>query len=779
MKKFRLNTEQLTSLCPISTFDFDTTGDLEPLNGIIGQERAAEALQFGLAIDKKGYNIYIAGLSGTGRSSYATSITESLAEKIKAPSDFLYVYNFKQPDRPRILEMVAGKGELFKNEIEDTIEQIVHDLPNLFHGTEYETQKANIIKRFQEENMKLMKRLNEIAQEHGFTFKETERGLVTVPLKEDKVMTPEEYNSLSADEMEDLKYKSEKLSRITIEVLGQLKGLDEKTENAIIALDKELSRKIIDPKIKNIIEKYKDNRDIEDYLNNINRDILDNLNYFKQSNEDVNDDMRKLLMNQVNKEDEFLNRYKVNLFINNSELKHAPIINETNPTFYNLFGSIEYKNEMGVLKTDLTQIKPGAIHMANGGYLILQVKDILMQPYSWDTLKRVLKTGEANLENLNSKAGYVVTSTLKPEAVPVKLKVILVGDQYHYQLLYNLDEDFKKLFKVMADFDIEMNRNSENTAKMARFIATHCREVDLLEFDKSAVCRVIEISSRLASHQNKLSSQFNQIVEILYEADAWAKLDGADIITEKYVKKAVAQKIYRNNKYEDKLNEMFKEETLLIDVEGEKIGQINGLAVMGTGQHQFGKPSRITVSTYKGKPGIINIEREVKKSGSLHDKGVLILSGYLGSKYAQKEPLSLTVSVSFEQSYSVIDGDSASSTELYAILSSIAQVPIDQGIAVTGSINQKGEIQPIGGVNEKIEGFFDICKIKGLTGKQGVIIPKQNINNLMLKEEVIDAVENGQFHIYAISNADEGIEILTKMPAGEKNKKRAISSEFN
>lgn len=404
--------------------------------------------------------------------------------------------------------------------------------------------------------------------------------------------------------------------------------------------------------------------------------------------------------------------------------------------------------------------------MANGGFLILNVKEVLTQPYGWETLKRALKTGEINIESLNKVTGYVVTSTLKPEPIPLDIKVILIGDDSIYHALYSMDEDFRKLFKIMADFDVEMKKNEENIYKMARFIASHCEKEGLKHFDKNAVARIMEYSSRLADHQEKLSSRFNQIVEILYEADAWAQIDEVPLVSKEHVEKAIQQKIYRNSKYEEKLNEMFKDGSLLIDVSGYRIGQINGLAVMGTGEYSFGKPSRITVSTYKGKTGIINIEREVKKSGSIHDKGVLILSGYLGQKYAQRHPLSLGVSISFEQNYSIIDGDSASSTELYGILSSIAGVPIDQSIAVTGSVNQNGEIQPIGGVNDKIEGFYEVCKLLGFTGQQGVLIPKQNIKNLMLKREVIEAVEAGTFHIYAIGHVEEGIEILTGVPAG-------------
>lgn len=771
----RLKPEVLTSPCYIEDLSFRSTGELEPLKGIIGQERAVEALEFGLSIKKKGYNVFIAGLSGTGRNSYSNSITEKFAEKMPIPNDWVYVFNFKNPDSPKALSMEAGTGIHFKKNIEGMIVQLKKEIPTAFNGTEYETKRNDIIKEFQQKNQEIVNQLNETSRKFGFLFKESEQGLMTVPLKEGRPMTQEEYNALSIEDMENLREASNKLGMETLDIFNKLRDLEEQLTSTIKKLDEKIAYDIINYHINKLVQRYGHRKEIIAYINDLEKDIIENVDAFKTT--DDKKDMKQLLMMPEKTNEQFLNRYKVNLFIDNSALEYAPIINETNPTHANLLGTIEYKNEMGILRTDFMEIKPGSLHRANGGFLIIQAKEILTQPYAWETLKRTLKTGEINIESLNKQMGYVVTSSLKPEAIPIDLKVIIIGDAYIYHSLYSLDEDFKKLFKIMADFDIEMTKNKENILKMAKFIAAHCNEVGLMEFDKTAVARIIEYSSRLADHQEKLSSRFNQIVEILYEADTWAQQEGATSVTKQHVEKAIQQKIHRNSKYEEKLNEMFKEGTLLIDVEGEKIGQINGLAVMGTGEYSFGKPNRITVSTYRGKPGIINIEREVKKSGSLHDKGVLILSGYLGCKYAQEKPLSLSVSISFEQNYSMIDGDSASSTELYAILSSIAEVPIKQSIAVTGSVNQKGEIQPIGGVNEKIEGFYDVCKLKGLTGEQGVIIPKQNVKNLMLKEEVVHAVRDNKFHVYAVGHVEEGIEILTGISAGVKNEQGEYPAE--
>lgn len=769
MEKYKIDWQRLNSFCSMDTFSFDTTKDLKPLKGIIGQDRAAKSLEFGLKMKKRGYNIYVSGLSGTGRSSYTESIARSYAESMQTPQDWVYVYNFKHPDKPKALGMEAGVGRQFKKDIESMIEQIRNEIVTAFRSTEYESKKTELVKEYQEKNQEMIKKLNEVASEYGFMFKETEHGLVTIPLVEDRPMSQEEYENLSAEKMDEIREKSNELSLKTFEMFNEIKDLEEKLRRKIKKLDEQTGYDVINYYIKKLLNRYNHRKEIREYINEMERDIVENIHRFRKGDESSQDKGAAALFMKRGSDDNFQIRYRVNLFIDHSETKHAPIINENNPTFYNLMGAIEYKNEMGALRTDFTQIKPGSLHMANGGFLLLHTREILLQPYAWDTLKRALKTGEINIENLSQQMGLMVTSMLKPEPIPLDIKVLLIGDAYTYNLLYALDEDFKKLFKIMADFDTEMSKDQESMEKMAAFIATHCEEVGLKNFDRSAVCRVIQYSSRLADHQEKLTSRFSQVVEVLYEADQWATEGGADVVAVEHVEKAIEERTYRNNKYEEKLNELFEDGTLLMDVTGEKIGQINGLVVMGSGQHSFGKPTRITVTTYRGKPGIINIEREVAKSGPIHSKGVYVLSGYLGKKYAQEHPISLSVSISFEQNYSMIDGDSASSTELYGILSSISNTPIKQSIAVTGSVNQNGEIQPIGGVNEKIEGFFDVCKRMGFTGEQGVIIPRQNMKNLMLKDEVVEAVKDNQFHIYAIGHVEEGIEILTGIPAGTED----------
>lgn len=763
VKDFRLSPEVLTKRCDIERFNFNTTAELNPLKGIIGQERGSKALRFGLRMKEKGYNIYVTGIGGTGRTTFTNSIANEFAYQDPVPSDWVYVYNFKKRESPKALRLSSGSGRKFKNDVEETIKNLRRLIPDTFKGMEYESRRSEIVKISNHKKSQILKDLNVKSAEYGFMFSPTEQGLMSIATKDDKPMSEEEFQNLSVQEREDMLSRYNELHLETINDFNLFRREDEKLLQAIKDLDKQIAKDTVEFDIKRLKEKYNDGDKIEEYLTMLEEDILENIDKFKKGTT-----KRNLSLFDFSGEDDgsFFQRYDINLFIDNSNLEYAPIINESNPIYNNLMGSIEYKSQMGVLATDFTQIKPGSLHLANGGYLIFQMKEILSNPISWEMLKRALKTDEINIENQNRLMGLAVTSSLKPEPIPLDIKVIIIGDEYTYNMLYAYDDDFKKLFKIRADFDTEMKRNSSNIHLMTEFIAAHCLDNKLRHFDKTAVGRIVEYSSRLVGHKDKMSTEFNRIVEILYEADLWAGEDGANTITDKHIEKAIEEKVYRSNKYEEKLNENFGDGTILMDLDGEKIGQINGLAVLSTGDYSFGKPSRITASVYSGEDGIINIEREAKQSGKTYDKGVLILSGYLGDNYATKKPLGLSIGIGFEQNYSTIDGDSASSTELYAILSAMARIPIKQYIAVTGSVNQKGEIQPIGGVNEKIEGFYEVCKKKGLTGLQGVMIPKRNIKNLMLKSEVIDAVIEGKFHIYAVEHVEEGIEILTGMKVG-------------
>jgi lon-related putative ATP-dependent protease len=757
-----LQPEKLCKKCDARMFEFETTEEIISLEGIIGQERAVKAIEFGLGIKRHGYNIFMTGLTGTGKTSYARTVALEKAINERVPDDWCYLYNFKNPGEPMALSLPAGMGKIFVADIDNLLEELRGEIPKTFNSEEYERQKGNILKEFQENRSALMEKLNLVAQENGFLLKRTGSGFLSVPLRDGQELSEEEYSRLEQPEREILEKKSTEIQFKALEISRLIQNEEKKLKKLFKELEQKRGLQAVGHFIDEIKEKYKEYPKVITYLEELREEVLANLKDFIEDEED------KQLPFPWVKQSSAVTKYNVNLLIDNSDTRGAPVVVETNPTYYNLAGRLEHENRLGMVTTDFTMIKSGALHRANGGYLILQAKDVLLNPQSWEVLKRVLKTKEIRIETIGEQYALFSMTTLKPEPIPVDVKVILIGSPLLYYLLYRNDEDFKKLFKIRSDFDGVMDLSIENMTKMANFISANCQSEGLTHFDRSGVARVVDYSVRLAEHQNKLTTRFNEIVEILYEADAWAALENSPYVRAEHVDKAVREKISRSDKYEKKLLEMVEEGQLLLDFQGEKAGQVNGLAVIDMGDYTFGRPSRITVSTYLGRRGIVNIERESRMSGRIHDKGVLIISGYLGGKYAQGIPLTLSASICFEQSYDGVDGDSASSAELYALLSSLSEVPLRQGIAVTGSVNQKGEIQPVGGITWKIEGFFKACKLQGLTGDQGVIIPHQNIINLMLDEEVVEAVREGKFHIYAVKTVEEGMEILTGMPAGER-----------
>ncbi|MDB8806060.1 Lon protease family protein [Romboutsia sp. 1001216sp1] len=762
--KYKVRVEDLKPSSLIENLSFSTTEEIDSKREIIGQDRAVKAIEFGLKMKKSGYNIYVAGTNGLGRVSYTSELIKKYTSNNKQNNnrDWVYVNNFKNINEPTALSFKSGVGKIFKEDIEEIIQKLKCEVPKLFNSKEYEYHSRILMSELENSIQGIISELNEFAKPRGFKFEVTERGLVSIPIKEDgTLMQEQELGQLTPTQINKLREEGLKLNQDSKEYIDKIKNCEDDYKNKTIDLDKNVGRSLVGFYDKYLLDKYGKEEKIQRYINDLCNDIVNNIDKFKDKNEGNQQNPMALfgMMGQKN-DDKFFNRYKVNLFIDNSECEDCKIIVESNPTYYNLIGCIEYKNEIGALTTSFTEVKPGALHKANGGYLIINVKDLLSNPFSWDCLKRSLKTGKISIESLNKQYGYLVTSTLKPEPIDLDVKVILIGDSRYYGLLYSYEEDFRNLFKVMADFDIEIDKNDENIYKTIQLIADTCNNEKLKHFERDAVEKVIEYSIKLSDNKDKLTARVSNIIDLVYESEAISD-DSELYVTAKDVQNAIEQKVYRNNKYEEKLNEMFEDKTLLIDIEGEKVGQINGLAVMGTGEYSFGKPSKITASTYRGRHGVINIEREIKQSGSIHDKGVLILSGYLGERYGKERPLSITTSITFEQNYSGVDGDSASSTELYAIISSIADIPIKQSIAVTGSVSQKGEIQPIGGVNQKIEGFFDVCKLKGFSQKQGVMIPIQNVKNLILKDEIVEAVKAGTFSIYAISSIEEGLEILT------------------
>jgi lon-related putative ATP-dependent protease len=765
-KPKELSYRDLDNRCNLDSLPFKNTSELSTYEGIIGQERASTAMKFGLKMKMRGYNIYMSGPTGTGKTSFAKQIIGEIAANQRRPDDWCYIYNFSQPNQPIAINLPAGTGKQFQQDMEDFTKIIKQEIVNAFDNDQYEKEKSEIMDEYENRKNELLDKLSKDAEEHGFKVNTGSSGIYFMPIIEGRTISEEEYSNLDEETKGKINEKTNILQQDTLDIIRKLKSNDRETEQKVSEWENRIVLLALGVHINDLKEKYKKFDFIEKYLGEVQQDILDNLDDFRE--EEVSEEQQQVIIPWMQKTETPINKYKVNVLVDNGGIKGAPVIIDSNPTYSNLIGKIEYENEFGSVSTDYTKIKPGLFHMANGGYLILQAKDILSNPQSYEAINRVLKTKKITIENMKDQTGVVAVTAIKPQPIPVDLKVILVGSTSIYQLLYEYEEDFRKLFKVKVDFDEEMDRNDENILKLSKFISGFCRKENTLHFDRSGVAKVVEYTSWLVEDKNKLSTRFNEIVEILCEACMWAEDDGARMVKAKHVERAIAEKAYRCNRLDKKLLEMLNDGTIMVDTDGTEVGQINGLTVMDMGDYSFGKPSRITASTYIGESGIVNVEREVDLSGTSHSKGVLILSGYIGQKYAQEFPLSLSASLCFEQLYGGVDGDSASSAELYAILSSLAEVPIKQSIAVTGSVNQKGEIQPVGGVTYKIEGFFELCKLRGLTGEQGVIIPYQNINNLILNEEVLDAVRKKLFHIYPVKTIDEGIELLTGKKAGEK-----------
>jgi lon-related putative ATP-dependent protease len=761
-KDMELEVRDLRNVCDPASFAFETTKELESLDGIIGQGRAAAAMEFGLSIKRSGYNIFVSGTTGTGRSSYTKSIVNKIAQNEKTPGDCCYVYNFKTPDNPIAINLPAGMGNKLEKDMRRLIKRLKIEIPKAFGGEEYQNQKNDIIQFYKGKSTELMEHFSLFAKEKGFIIKKSEKGIMTIPVMGDKVIEDEDFFKLDNEQRRTIEENSIIIQSKLLDTMKQVKELEKSALEKLEQLEAKIALVTVEQPITDLKDKYSIHNSVLEYLHSVQKDIIHNIDEFLGLNKTVDED--NMMPERINNKD-YTNRYQVNLIVDHRDTVGAPVIFESNPKYHNLFGNIEYESSLGVIKTDFSRIKAGSIHRANGGYIIINMADLIHNPESWEGLKRAIKTNSITIENIYSIAG-IVSGGMKPQPISLNVKIILIGNGQLYHILYNYDEDFRKLFKIKADFDIDMSAVDENIMKYAKFISSHCEKKDLLHFDNTGVASVVEYSRRLAEHKNKLSTRFNDIVEILIEADAWARIDGEELVSSYYVKKAINQKYYRSNRIDEKLQELIDTGVILISIEDKVVGQVNGLSVMDFGDISFGKPSRITAVTYAGEKGIINIEREIEMSGSIHDKGVLILSGYLGEKFAQEFPMSLSASICFEQLYDGVEGDSASSTELYSLLSSLAEVPVKQNIAVTGSINQKGEIQPIGGVNEKIEGFFQTCKARGLKGNEGVMIPHQNVINLMLNDEVVEAVMQGNFHIYAIKNVEEGIELLTDMPAG-------------
>ena len=785
--KHKIPVDKLRKNCSIcGDLSFcQTSKDVSVLEGVIGQDRAVKSMEFGLSMEASGYNIFVLGPQGTGKTTYSQTVVSKAASKRKVPDDWCYINNFSEWDKPLAISLPAGQGKVFQKDMEKLITNLVVYIPKAFESSNFQQQKDDIIQKTNKQMTEILRDIDKIARNAGFGIQQAANRILLIPLVENRQITQEEFSRLTEEEREKIDEKRNQTAKEIDDRIRDGQMVQRLAEEKAIEIQKQTAKEAAEPFIEQLKEKYKNFPEIADYLDKVLKDAAENHVIFSSVRHSLNENIITKLQDDSDSLDgeeknifekaasardskDPFTRYKVNLFINNENTKGAPVITESSPYYYNLFGKIEYKSHMMTTMTDFTMIKPGAIHKANGGYLILQAKDLLQDPFAWGALKKALKYKEAVVENIGEQSRYVPTVTLKPQPIPLNVKVILIGSFFYYQFLA-ADEDFRKLFKVNVDFDVEMDRTRENIRNYVSFIASMCENENLKHFNCEGLAKVVEYGSRLADNQNKLSTRFNIVSEIVYEASALAEADNSEYVEGKHVNQAIKNKKYRSNRIEEKMQEQIVNKKVLIDTEGAVVGQVNGLSVMGVSGYAFGLPSRITARTYAGREGIINIERETDMSGNIHSKGVLTLNGYLGGKFAQEKPLGLTAQVTFEQLYGGVEGDSASSAELYAILSSLSDVPIKQNLAVTGSVNQMGEIQPIGGVNEKIEGFFDICSLNGLTGDQGVIIPASNIDNLMLKDEVIEAVKNNLFHIYAVTKIEEGIELLTGVKAGEKD----------
>jgi lon-related putative ATP-dependent protease len=772
--RFEIPADQLTWHCDLSYLPFTCTAEMTPLEDFIGQDRAIRAIEFGLGVNKPGFNIFVSGLTGTGKTSIIKAFLKKATAKQAAPildaakpEDWCYVYNFTDADRPQALRIRRGWGKALKSDMEQLVQNLQREAKKMFESDEYAHQRQEMIDQLQKKQQAMMEGLMEEANRNGLGLRMTPSGIVLLPIKDGKPMQDSDFLTLSPAEKKRLEENRSEIEKKVEDTLREGKKLEREIAEKLETTEAQAANYLVRSPFAQVKEKYREYPKVVAYLDGARDHIQKNLARLKTG--DAGPAVGPLATMQFGEapSDPFL-PYRVNVFVDNSDAQGPPIIVETNPTYHNLFGVIEKKPIVGGYVTDFTLIKAGSISRANGGYLVLYDRDVLSNAGVWEALQRVIKNRELRIEEPGAFFGFIPPQGLRPEPIPTDTKIIMIGDPSLYRTLASLDPDFRETFKVKADFNFEIDRTQENITAFACFISDYCNREGLRHFDTEGVARVIEQCARQVEDQNKLSTRFSDTVDLLVEADFWAAKDNADLVSGKHVEQAIVEKTFRLNLVEKRLQELIAEGTVLVDVDGAVVGQVNGLAVYQMGDFSFGKPSRITAKTFMGRGGIINIERESKLSGKTHDKGVLILAGYLGGKYAQQSPLSLSSSVCFEQSYDGVDGDSASSTELYAILSSLSEVPIAQGIAVTGSVNQNGEVQAIGGVNQKIEGHYDVCRLKGFTGKQGVMIPRANLRSLMLRPDVVEAVKAGKFHIYAVNTIDEGIEVLTGISAGER-----------
>lgn len=754
------------------------TADAEATREIIGQDRAIKALRFGLQVLGEGFNIFVAGPPGIGKKTSVEGFVEQLAESRPTPDDWCFVYNHREPYEPRAIRLGSGKGREFKEDINELREFIQRDIPSLFESDEYSSKREETLQEVQKKGQSANQEIREKAQEKGFVMQQTFMGTALVPVKDGQPLKDDDLQKLPQEEQDDIERRREELQEEIKDIQKRYRRLDREARDKVKELDRNAVLARLEGPLDDLRDKYESQESVQEYLNDVQDDVLDNLETLKSDPEEQGQQVPPQLKQQMEAmKQQFFKKYEVNVVVDNSRQQGAPVVTELNPTYNNLIGRIEKEMQMGALNTDFTLIKPGALLQANGGYLVLTVDDILKSPYSWEGLKRALKSNELRIEEVQEQLGLMSIKTLRPQPIPLDVKVVLIGRPIIYNLLHQLDPDMQELFKVKADFDVEMEANEENDRNFVGFLASIVERDGLPELDAAGVAVMQEHAHRIAEHKEKVSTRFGELSDVVREAAFWASRDGGKAITGDHVRRALEEKVYRSSMVKEKIVDLIERGTLLIDT-GESVpGQVNGLSVMQLGDFSFGRPNRITASVAAGRDGVLDIERESKLGGPIHNKGVLILTGFLSRSFARQSALSMSARLVFEQSYQGVEGDSASSTELYALLSALSGAPIKQGIAVTGSVNQNGDVQAVGGINEKLEGYFDVCSIKGLDGNQGVLIPESNVQNLMLREDLVTAIEEGRFHVWPVSRIEEGIELLTGLEAGVRDESGAFPEE--
>lgn len=774
----QLDKSLLRKGCGTQQFDFETTEEISDLTSDLGQERLTSSIEFGIGIDRDGYNIFALGPNKTDKRTHVQHFLEQQAEHSNTPDDICYINNFEDRYKPKVLRLPAGRGRILEKKMDQLIEELPPTLKSAFETEEYQNRRQALQDEVQQQQDQTFEDLQNKAREEGLALMRTPAGFSFAPVNEEgDLMSEEEVKDLPKEKREELQEKTKELQEELQNLIRNMPAHKRKMREKKKELDQEVATFAIKDLFNEIRDEFSELDEVQEYLDSVEIDIVENVQgILNNQGQQGQNKLAQMMGGQQQQSASssntpILDRYRVNLLIDNSDTEGAPVIYEDNPSYKNLTGRVEYQSKMGALTTNFNMIKAGALHKANGGYLILDARQVLLEPFAWEGLKRALKSGKLKIESLGESYSLISTVSLEPAPIDIDVKVVLLGQRMLYYLLCEFDPDFQKLFKVEADFEDEIDRSPENHEKYVRFLAGLIDDNDLKHFDKQAVAKVIEQSSRMVADNEKLSTQTEEVKDLLIESNHWADKNQHDFVQFEDVEKAIEQQIYRSARLRDKIQESINRDYIYIDTEGKSVGQVNGLSVMKIGNLMFGRPNRITARVQLGKGEIINIEREVDMSGPIHSKGVLILKGYLGERYAQDRPLAMSASLVFEQSYSNIDGDSASAAELFALLSAIGKIPLKQSFSVTGSVNQHGKIQPIGGVNEKIEGFFDICKERGLTGKQGVLIPETNEKNLMLRSDILDAVEQDNFHIYSINTIEEGMELLTGLEMGEADEK--------